>query len=444
VKGLKPDTPYTYVFRIKNVKSDTGRFRTAPKATTAKTIKFAFSGDADAQPLNPGGKPFWNNFEVYGRMAAEKNAFNINLGDTIYSDTEVGATNANGVFVPGTPAATTVKTKGQKYRMNLDLKNLQKVRAQASMYNQWDDHEFINDFAKADRGDAIYRAGAKAFTNYMPVTRNKDGGIYRTMRWGKNLELFFLDERSFRSGLADAKEAGGGPCENPQTGKRDPAPTLPKDRRDFFAILVKPLEAPVAPACLAAIADPKRTFLGAKQHAQFLKDVKASDARFKVIVNETPIQLDYTLPYDFWEAYTAERTQLLNELRTVKNVVWIATDHHGALVSPVRYSTFPEEGGTKDTGMMEFAAGPVATRNYAQEFDEATGGNGFGLLARDAFFKPAPPNGLGLPCAVVDKFNYGQITVTSSKLTVAYKGDDGKPLREKEGKTCGPFTVSAK
>ena len=35
------------------------------------------------------GKPAYNAFQVYGRMAAERNHFNVNLGDTIYSDSEV-------------------------------------------------------------------------------------------------------------------------------------------------------------------------------------------------------------------------------------------------------------------------------------------------------------------------------------------------------------------
>ena len=52
-------------------------------------VRFAVSGDADATP-GSNGKPAFNRFEVYQRMHAEANHFNINLGDTIYSDSEVG------------------------------------------------------------------------------------------------------------------------------------------------------------------------------------------------------------------------------------------------------------------------------------------------------------------------------------------------------------------
>ncbi len=54
-------------------------------------MRFAISGDADATP-GTNGKPAYNAFQVYGRMAAEGNDFNINLGDTIYSDSEVAGT----------------------------------------------------------------------------------------------------------------------------------------------------------------------------------------------------------------------------------------------------------------------------------------------------------------------------------------------------------------
>ena len=41
------------------------------------------------QPPGPNGKPAFNGFQTYARMAAENNDFNVNMGDTIYSDSEV-------------------------------------------------------------------------------------------------------------------------------------------------------------------------------------------------------------------------------------------------------------------------------------------------------------------------------------------------------------------
>ena len=92
-------------------------------------------------------------------MADETNDFNINLGDTIYSDSEVG----------GAPVARTVAEKWAKYRLGLALPALRGSGRSAGLYSHWDDHEFINDFSRAENGDAIYAAGVKAFRDYSPV-----------------------------------------------------------------------------------------------------------------------------------------------------------------------------------------------------------------------------------------------------------------------------------
>ena len=87
------------------------------------------------------------------------------------------------------------------------------------------------------------------------------------MRWGRNLELFFLDERSFRSANADE----GGVCNNPQTGRPDVAPTAPQTTRNGVRA-----RRPVArrsrsrrPASTGS-ASPDRTFLGQRQLNRFL------------------------------------------------------------------------------------------------------------------------------------------------------------------------------
>jgi alkaline phosphatase D len=426
VKGLKPDTSYYYRFQNGSKRSAVGKFRTAPDPNKAKTIKFAFSGDADAQPAVGSTKPFYNNFQAYRSMARAGNLFNINLGDTIYSDSEV----------PGRGAlATTVKQKWAKYKQNLALKNLQLFRGATGTYSHWDDHEFANDFTKAENGSAIYKAGVAAFRDYMPVTYSSSRGIYRTFRWGKSLELFFLDERSFRSAKASANHT----CDNPQTGQPDLAPTGPAATRALFAVVVPSLGAPVSQQCLNTINDPKRTMLGSKQLAAFEKAVKKSDATWKLIVNEVPIQQFYALPYDRWEGYAAERTKLLQFLKAnVKNVAFLTTDVHANMVNDARFQTL-ESGGPKDSGIMDFTSGPVATMTFDKEIDKATGKAGNGQLVTDAFFKPAPPQGVGMQCAQTDVFSYAQVTASSKQLQVAYRDQNGKALPQ-----CGPFTIKTR
>ena len=257
--------------------------RRRPRRARAATVRFAISGDADATPAE-NGRPAYS-FAVYARMAAERNDFNINIGDTIYSDSGVG----------GAPVARTTREKWEKYKLALGQRPLRALRGRAGLYSHWDDHEFVNDFSRPEHGEALYRAGVEAFRDYSPVTYSPRLGLYRSVRWGRNLELFFLDERSFRS--AKVTGACGG----------DLAPTAPQAVRNAFGTLAPSLRNPVPAACLAAIDDPSRTMLGARQFAAFTKAVAASTATWKVVVNEVPMQQYYTVPYDRWEGYAAER-----------------------------------------------------------------------------------------------------------------------------------------
>ena len=215
VKGLKPGRKYRYRWCMAGGKrSAVGTFDTAPASGKAKTIHFAITGDQDASPLPGTTPPYWNDFGVWRRIKAENNNFNILLGDTIYSDSEVPGVGG----VAGT--ATSVAQKRAKYKLNLEQKAWANVRGATSYYAHWDDHEFINDFARSENsfpegdgsvelsGETIYANGVKAFRNYNPITYSQKNGIYRTFRWGKNLQLFLLDERSFRSSSADY----GGPA----------------------------------------------------------------------------------------------------------------------------------------------------------------------------------------------------------------------------------------
>jgi alkaline phosphatase D len=420
LSGLRPSTRYSFRFRQGRSASATGHFTTAPRPSVAATVRFAISGDADAtQGAN--GRPAYNRYGVYGRMAAERNDFNVNLGDTIYSDSEVG----------GAPVARTVAQKWEKYKLGLELPALRRLRELAGLYSHWDDHEFVNDFSKPEHGEAIYAAGRRAFVDYAPVAVPGRLGLYRTFRWGRHLELFFLDERSFRSAKADDVCSG------------DLAPTAPQSVRDAFASLAPGLRNPVPAGCLDALNDPGRTMLGAAQYAAFTRAIRASTATWKVIVNEVPIQQYYALPYDRWEGYASERERLLRFLQAnVTNVVFLTTDTHGNLVNEVRYRTLGAA--PESSGIWEVVTGPVATNTFAKEIDGFLGSNGAGTAIGALFFKPQPPNGMGMRCAALDTYSYAQVTVTRRRLTVALKDAKGRPVREAVGYACPPLVLRAR
>jgi len=430
--GLKAAKDYFFRFVGRRAKSATGTFTTAPKASQSKTVEFAWSGDQDFNATTGQTKPFWNDGGVLRQMKRERNAFNVMLGDTIYSDSEV----------PGrlNPIALSVKQKWAKYRVNLKNRALQALRGSAGFYSQWDDHEFVNDFSPQENsfdndvnvnGGTLYRRGAQAFRDYAPVKWTSRSGLYRSFRWGRNLEVFFLDERSFRSANADE----GHVCDNPQTGTPDLAPTAPQSTRTLFSVVTPSLAQPVSPACLARINSPDRTFLGSRQLERFKRAVSRSSARFKVVMNEMPIQQFYILPYDRWEGFEHERQELLTFLRdNVKNVIFLTTDTHATMINDARLRTL-ESGGAQNSGITDVTVGPVATANFGLEIDDATGQPNSYQLVDSAFLTPPPPSGVGMRCSVLDQFSYGQVKVTSTQLTITPKDINGTPQTD-NGQPC--------
>jgi phosphodiesterase/alkaline phosphatase D-like protein len=425
---LRPSTRYVYRFCQGAAASAIGAFRTAPRAAARVPLSFAVSGDADGTIDPATGQPAYNRFEVYGRMTDERNAFNVNLGDVMYSDSAVA----------GVPPALTLQDKWAKYRLNLTYPNLLALRAATGLYSHWDDHEFIDDFSVGQYGRDLYNAGAEAFFDYNPVSYRPDVGLYRHFRWGRNLEIFLPDERSFRDPPASASSA----CRDPQTGRPDPFPLLPlRLRRSRFGIT---FDSPAQ--CRAIIRDPARTMLGDAQLTAFERDLARSRATFKVILNEIPIMRIYVLPYDRWEGYEAEREQLLDFIRRahVRNVVWITTDLHATMINDVLTTTFREEGGSRDTGMDEVITGPVALKTFARDAGMKLGFPNAGELIR-RFFKAPRPVGLGMRCAALDAYSYVEVRVTSRTLTIYPKDDQGRPLRERPGAPpCRPVVIPAR
>jgi phosphodiesterase/alkaline phosphatase D-like protein len=443
VRGLHPGRTYHYRFCVvgKHTCSGRAKFETAPTPADPKMIRFAYTGDETAVSKPGETKPFWGHWRTWKTITHERNDFNIDFGDTIYSDPEV----------PGwaNRPALSVKEKRKMYSKKLKMRNMRLARSSTGMYNQWDDHEFINDFTIAEDGRKLYDHGVKAFREFMPVHYTKQTGIYRTVQWGKNLELFFLDERSFRS----AKASANGVCDNPDTpGQPDLAPTAPDSKRKLFGALIPSLKQPVSQQCKNAINDPKRTMLGQAQYQRFLHDVESSNARWKVVMNETPIQQFYGLPYDRWEGYAYERVKLLNALvkANVKNLVFLTTDTHAAFANVVRQRTLDGDvapsnapANPEDTPYNDFIIGPVATNPFWGEIDDTTGRSGNGELLSQVFFKPEPPQGVGMFCAQGSQPSYGEVTVTRKSLTVAYKKADGSNVRDVDGTTpCGPYVMT--
>jgi phosphodiesterase/alkaline phosphatase D-like protein len=395
VAGLRPGTRYYYRFvALRSGRtSDRGTFVTAPSENADASAHFAFSGDSDGWIDPATGRPAYNEFEVLDRIRAAAAAGRLDffayLGDTIYGDSR---------FSPFGPADTLAEFR-LAYRQNRSYRALRELLASVPEVAVWDDHEVRNNF-DSSIAPALFAAGRRAFQEYMPVSGwDPEVGFYRRFRWGRSIEFFVLDGRSFRSPALDRTAR----CDNPPgSGAPDLAPMLPQTLRSSLAGLSPQLELPVPSSCIAALQDPARTLLGWAQKRRFEADLIGSTARFKLVLNDVPIQNLYLFPYDRWEGYLGERAEILEFIRAnrIENVVWLTTDTHANITNDIYTDLFTGI----DTGMIEMIAGPIAANTFAEEIAEL--GIPAAALGGLEFFLQAV---LGAECAGLDRYAYGDV-----------------------------------
>ncbi len=403
---LRPSTEYRYSFLQGTAVTRLGTFRTAPAASSDATVRFAWSGDSDGTIDRRTGKPAFGPFAVLAAAAADRPAFFAYLGDTIYGDSTFGR------------PATSLADYRAKYRANRAIAALRTLEQSVPVVAMWDDHEVQNDYDPGSVPGDLLAVGTRAFREYQPLEPGDGRPLYRSFRWGRNLEVFVLDVRSYRS--PSAREA----CENPAgSGTPDVAPLLSQTVRDTFALAFPQLARPVPDACRTALFDPGRTLLGKTQLRWLERGLSRSQTTWKVVLTPDPIQELELSPYDRWEGYQAERSGLLRFIgeRRIANVVWLAADTHATLVKDVLLD------GEK-TGMVEVVTGPIGTRTFGENISRAAGPTAGALVA--TFLKSR-----GARCAVVDRFAYGLVEASRTRLVVRVRDAKGRAL-------CGgPITI---
>jgi alkaline phosphatase D len=369
IEGLEPATRYYYRFLPPSGEpSPVGTFQTAPSPETVTDVTFAYDGDSEAA-----FKPF----NLLTKVREDNPAFFIYLGDTIYAD----YTNT------GLPAATTLDDYRQRYKVNWEDEPLRNLLASTSTYAIWDDHEVKDNFAGQDVDQAQMAAGRQAFLEYLPIRQDPSdpNRLYRSFKWGKDVELFILDERQYRSAEAICTDEKGNTI------------SIPSFEGDA--------------ACKEGLADPSRTFLGQEQKEWLKQALLSSDAKFKFIVNEVAISELILLPYDRWEGYAAERRELLDFLEDndIKNVIFLTTDLHAAIVKTV------------DDRYKEIVVGPIGTTPLGGELEAI--GVPLSLaegLVPDVEYKK------------LDTFNYGLVHVrtgdTPARVQIEIKDLEGQVL----------------
>jgi alkaline phosphatase D len=447
-KGLRPGTAYRYRFRSAcdqddgggelehaayrqgdddddmgrchgSAASPVGKFETAPHPNVAVDARFAYTADSDG--TRAARPPTFKAFEVLDRIREEMPDFWSYLGDTIYSDSRLRAS-----------PATTLDEYRDAYKENRSYPALSNLLKATSTYAQWDDHEVYDDFDGQTVDAARYAAGREAFLEYMPIREANlledpscaGPPLYREFRWGREIQLIIPDERSCRS--ASVESACPTPAGHP-LGPTDPAPRAPQPVRSAFFL------PPPPQACLDALADPHRTMLGAVQKEALKDALLNSTAKFKLVLNEVPIQQFWAVPYDRWEGYEAERREIIDFIRdrNIPGVLFLTTDFHATLVNQV----FIDRNDDPQAVFDEAVTGPIATDTRQQQIlmrFGAPGLSGFNTLMNLA----------GMDCRQLDQFSYGSVNAALAQPTptIAFRDDSGAPIQN-QGPTGGPACV---
>jgi len=182
-----------------------------------------------------------------------------------------------------------------------------------------------------------------------------------------------------------------------------------------------------------------RTFLGPVQKAAFEADLLASTAKWKIVLSEDAIQQFYALPYDRWEGYGAERSEILNHIRSrgIQHVVFLTTDLHANIANDV----FIDSATDPTPIAYEAISGPIATNTYKQEILSAFPSNGAALVSA----LQAVLSIQGVDCRALDVYSYQRVDVSATgTLTISSRDKDGNVVSDdlnpttKCTKTLGP------
>ena len=190
-----------------------GRFRTAP--ADRRDVSFVWGGDVAGQGW--GINPDDGGMVTYATMRKHRPDFLLHSGDTIYADGVIAAEVKlpdgkvwKNVTIPEkAKVAETLDEFRAAHKYNFLDDNVRAFNAEVPIFVQWDDHEVMNNWSASKEIPAAYkvrdisllaaRAG-RAFHEMYPMRESivEPGRVYRTLSYGPHLDVFMLDERSYR------------------------------------------------------------------------------------------------------------------------------------------------------------------------------------------------------------------------------------------------------
>jgi len=373
-------------------------------------IRFQWGGDTAGQGW--GINPDFGGMRIYEAMRQRRPLFFIHSGDNIYADGPIAASTmaeggrpwANIVTPEVAKVAETLDEFRGRYRYNLLDENLRRFNAEVPQIWQWDDHEVTNNWSDSKSLDADARyteknvalltaRGTRAFLDYSPMRpfdARESQRVYRSYRYGRLLELFVLDMRSYR-----------GPNS----------------------------------ANLQATPDGDTAFLGREQLDWLKAGLRTSRAAWKVVAADMPIGLNIgdgttSTGQPRWEAVAngepgspkgreLEFAELLSHLRRqrVRNVVWLTADVHYCAA----HYYDPNRAAFRDfDGFWEFVAGPLNAGSFGPNALDGTFG------PQVVFVKAPPPGQSNLsPYSGLQFFGELNISAYSGEMTVDLRDING-------------------
>jgi alkaline phosphatase D len=375
-----------------------GRFRTAP--SDRRDVSFVWGGDVAGQGW--GINPDDGGMLTFAAMRKNRPDFFIHSGDTIYADgvisSEVkladGKLWKNLTIPEKAKVAETLDEFRATHKYNLLDENVRAFNAEVPIFVQWDDHEVTNNWSASKNLPAAYKErnihllaarAARAFHEMYPMRESivEPGRVYRSLSYGPHLEVFMLDERSYRGPNGANQETTYGP------------PSY---------------------------------FLGPEQMLWLKRALLNSRATWKVIASDMPLSLivyDDAVNKKGSEAFAqgdgpprGRELEIADLLRFIKNApirntVWLTADVH---YTAAHYYN-PDKAQFQDfEPFWEFVSGPLHAGTFGpNELD-----NTFGPEIR--FIKAPEPDRQNLPpSAGMQFFGHIKIEGATGALTVTLR-----------------------
>ena len=376
VEELSSNTEYTYQVQCSTLQDLTeeaefmsveGSFKTAPSPDDEVAFNFVWVADLagqgwgrnpDFELTNAQGETVRGGYIVFDTMEALEPEFALFQGDMIYADNAIPPVKTVEVAL-GVPeaynwtnnpskdfVAVTLPEFRDNWKYNFGDEKMQSFLAKVPVFVQWDDHEVTNNWWPGEvmRGSGIYEDGLavdslylnslQAFYEFNPIEEGQL--LYRKQRFGKHVEIFFVDYRSYRE-------------PNPENDNPEGS-----------------------------------TMMGEAQLAWFMQGLKDSKATWKIISSHDPLGIVTGGDGDR-DAFGQEKPEILGrevELQeilkfikenNIRNVISLTSDVH--FTAHVNLHPDRAEGNWTDfLPLDEFVIGPIHAGSFGPNFMDTSFG----------------------------------------------------------------------